>query len=126
MIIFLTELSACSVTSCTRHYRDDKVMVINFTTKNLQQNYYGCDVTAICNNKTIEVCSIPFWRPSNTGTCYLLSPTTSNYSITVKNGKQYQHSQVKLVLHKKASCIQGNSDHSTEIEVLNAGKVSFN
>ena len=99
-------------------------MDISFTTKNLKQNYHECKVIAIHNNKAKEVCSIQFWKPSDNGTC-LLSSTASNYNISVKNGNQYEHSQVKLVLAKKAPCIQGNSNHSIEIEVLNAGKVSF-
>ena len=116
--MFSTEVSACSVTHCTRHFRDDE-LVINFINKNFQQNYYGGTVLAVYPNTTTEICSIPFWNSSHNGRCQLSSsPTDSNNTIIVKNGKQYEHGQVKLVLHKKGPCIQENSDHKIEIEVL--------
>ncbi|CAB4031990.1 Hypothetical predicted protein [Paramuricea clavata] len=119
---------ACSIRNCEKVFNKHGDMVTTFNTKNLTKNYFLAKMTAVCDNKTVDICTVQFWKSNNDGICKLVvSATSGRASVTVNNGAKYEScSKILFEFYRSVHCVQSDNDHKEMVEAVGRGHSSPN
>jgi ribonuclease BN (tRNA processing enzyme) len=121
---FSAAITDCTIKDCMKFFIEPDKMKIEFNIQNIADYYIDANITAEYNNKTVKICTLPFWKPSNDKRCKVVKNSTSgDFSIIVSNATPFKklESKVMLKFYKTGHCIQDNKDHYVTVEAVYGG-----
>ena len=119
---FSATITDCAIKDCRKSFIQPDKMKIKFNKLNIKKYYIDANIMAEYNNKSVTICTVLFWKPSNNKRCkVVINSTSGDVSITISNATPFKNRKVRLKLYETGHCIQGNKDQFEMAEAIDEG-----